>query len=364
VVHYRKASQLIQLAILITLLLISQTNFAAVGKVSEQTGPTEIVRNKNSIPSKVGSGVEMNDTVVTAKAKAKLTFEDNTTVNITEQSKLVIDDFVYDPKKGSGKLAMKVVLGTARYASGQIAKSNPQAVDIKTPTATVAVRGTDFSMTVDELGRSLIMLLPSCDNKACVTGAIEVSTDAGSVFMDTAYQTTLVADRNQPPTKPVIVSIDQANINNLLIITPPKEVTDEERKSENKTALDINFLDRDLLKYDALDKDELKYDLLGLNELDNDLLPNILDESNKALAASQEVLLEQTTMLPGWSEASGLRYGIDENDKLILTKQGTHTAQIIVNRESDLAINITQDGTPLYQKVNNGGTTIINIIQK
>jgi len=306
----------------------------------------------------------MNDTIVTAKAKAKLTFEDNTTVNITEQSKLVIDDFVYDPKKGSGKLAMKVVLGTARYASGQIAKSNPQAVDIKTPTATIAVRGTDFSMTVDELGRSLIMLLPSCDNKACVTGAIQVSTNAGSVLMDVAYQTTLVADSNQPPSKPVIVSIDQANINNLLIITPPKEVADEERKSENKTAIDINFLDRDLLKYDALDKDELKYDLLGLNELDNDLLPNILDESTKALAASQEVLLEQTTMLPGWSEASGLRYGIDENDRLILTKQGTHTAQIIVNRESDLAINITQDGTPLYQKVNNGGTTTISIIQK
>ena len=85
--------------------------FAAVGKVTEQSGPTEIVRNKNSMPSKVGSGVEMNDTIVTAKAKAKLTFEDNTTVNITEQSKLVVDDFVYDPKKGSGKLAMKVVMG-------------------------------------------------------------------------------------------------------------------------------------------------------------------------------------------------------------------------------------------------------------
>ena len=172
-------SQLTRLVIVTLLLLTNNSEklHAAVGKVSEQTGPTEIVRNKNSIPSKVGSGVEMNDTVVTAKAKAKLTFEDNTTVNITEQSKLVIDDFVYDPNKGSGKLAMKVVMGTARYASGQIAKSNPQSVNIQTPTATVAVRGTDFSMTVDELGRSIVMLLPSCDKKACVTGAIMVSTD-------------------------------------------------------------------------------------------------------------------------------------------------------------------------------------------
>ena len=217
--------QLTRLAIAILLLSTSLTNFAGVGKVTEQTGPTEIVRNKNSIPSKVGSGVEMNDTIVTAKAKAKLTFEDNTTVNITEQSKLVVDDFVYDPKKDSGKLAMKVVMGTARYASGQIAKTNPQQVAINTPTATVAVRGTDFSMTVDELGRSLIMLLPSCDEKKkqCVTGAISVKNDAGEVFMNEPYQTTVVASLSTPPTAPVVVSIDQSNINNLLIISPPKD---------------------------------------------------------------------------------------------------------------------------------------------
>ena len=76
--------QLIQLVILIIFLLLSQTSIAAIGKVTEQTGPTEIVRNKKSIPSSVNSGVEMNDTIVTARAKAKLTFEDNTTVNITE----------------------------------------------------------------------------------------------------------------------------------------------------------------------------------------------------------------------------------------------------------------------------------------
>lgn len=362
--HYHRASQLIQLATLTILLLISQTNFAAVGKVSEQTGPTEIVRNKNSIPSKIGTGVEMNDTVVTAKAKAKLTFEDNTTVNITEQSKLVIDDFVYDPKKGSGKLAMKVVMGTARYASGQIAKTNPQSVDIKTPTATVAVRGTDFSMTVDELGRSLIMLLPSCDNKACVTGAIEVSTDSGSVYMDTAYQTTFVADRNQPPSKPVIISIDQANINNMLIVSPPKEIDDEKYKSETKTALDVNFLDKDLLKYSKLDEDNLKFNSLDINLLDVDLLTNLLDESNKALAASQESMLEQKTMLPGYSEASGLKYGIDDNDKLVLYRISSHVAQITIDKESDKTININQDGSVAYQQVNKGGSTTINIIQK
>jgi hypothetical protein len=363
VAHYLRALQLTQLVILTILLLTSQTNYAAVGKVSEQTGPTEIVRNKKSLESKINTPVEMNDTVVTAKAKAKLTFEDNTTVNITEQSKLVIDDFVYDPNKGSGKLAMKVVLGTARYASGQIAKSNPQNVNVQTPTATVAVRGTDFSMTVDELGRSLIMLLPSCDNKTCVTGAIEVSTDVGTVFMDVAYQTTFVSDRNAAPSKPIIVSIDQANINNMLIISPPKEIQ-EDYKQESKTALDVNFLDVDLLKYSKLDEDNLKFNSLDINFLDVELLTNLLDESNRALAASQESMLEQKTMLPGYNESSGLKYGIDENDKLVLYRISSHVAQIIIDKESDKTINISQDGSAVYQQVNKGGSTTINIIQK
>lgn len=358
--------RLIVAATLIILASLNETSYAAVGRVTEQTGPTEIVRNKKSTPSSVNASVEMNDTVITAKARAQLTFEDNTTVKINEQSKLVIDDFVYDPKKGSGKIAMKVVLGTARYASGQIAKTNPQSVDVKTPTATVAVRGTDFSMTVDELGRSLIMLLPSCDNRGCVTGAIAVSNDAGTVYLDVAYQATVVASLTTPPAAPVIVSIDQANINNLLIVSPPPQVRDEELQKDNKTALDVNFLNKDFLKYNALDEDHLKsFRELDINYLDGDLLVNLLDLSNKQLAASQEQMLSEKTMLPGYSSASGLTYGFSEDEsKLILRKQTTHIAQVIVEKEADAVLNITQDSAPLTQQINRGGTTVITIIQK
>jgi hypothetical protein len=351
--------------VLLLILLSSNNSFAAVGKVTEQTGPTEIVRNKSSIPAKVGSGVEMNDTIITAKSKAKLTFEDNTTVNITEQSKLVVDDFVYDPKKGSGKLAMKVVMGTARYASGQIAKTNPQQVAVSTPTATIAVRGTDFSMTVDELGRSMVTLLPSCDKKACVTGAISVRNDAGEVFMDQAFQTTVVSSLSTPPSAPVIIVIDPSNLNNMLIVSPPKEVQNEDLKTSNViNPLDVNALDKDLLKYDELNKDYLIYDILGMNYLDVDLLPNMLDESTRALSASQESMLEQSTMLPGYNEGSGLKYAVTEDGRLVLLKVAAHTAIVNINKEANLVLNITQSGSQLYQKVNTGGTTTINIIQK
>ena len=185
------------LRVIILLLLSFSINcFASIGKITEEKGSSEIVRNKSRLDAKLNVGIESLDNVQTANGIVGITFEDETKVRVTQHSKLIIDDFVYDPKsKGAGKLAMKVALGTVRYASGSIAKENNKNVDIKTPTATVAVRGTDFSMTVDELGRSLIMLLPSCDNKGCVTGAIQVSTDVGFVLLDVPFQATFVSSR-------------------------------------------------------------------------------------------------------------------------------------------------------------------------
>jgi len=320
------------------------------------------------MPSNINTGVEMNDTISTAKAKAVLTFEDNTTVKMTEQSKLIIDDFVYDPKKGTGKLAMKMALGTARYASGQIAKNNPQQVAITTPTATIAVRGTDFSMTVDELGRSLVMLLPSCDEKSCVTGAITVSNGAGVVYLDVAYQATLVSSLSSPPSAPVIVNIEQNNINNMLIISTPKEVAD--RVASGKNALDNNLLDVDLLKYNKLDENALEsFKELDKNFLDVDLFGdalvtftiNALNDSNKTLLAN---LLDKV-LLPNYTEASGLKYYFDDDKSHVtLNRTTTHSAYVTLPTDQDSMLNLIQDGVTVIQQVNRGGTTVINIVQK
>lgn len=361
-------SQLAQAVLVITFLLVSPINWAAVGKVTEQTGPTEIVRKNKSMPSNVNTPVEMQDTITTAKAKAQLTFEDNTVVKINEQSKLVIDDFVYDPNKGSGKLAMKVALGTARYASGQIAKSNPQSVDIKTPTASIAVRGTDFSMTVDELGRSLIMLLPSCDNKGCVTGAIEVRNDAGVVFLDAPYQATMVATTSTPPSSPVVVKLDQNNINNLLIVSKPPELNNiEEVSGKDELA---NMLNVDFLKFSGLDKNFLDdFKELDMNQLDVDLLGNalvtfsvnLLDQQNNILLGNQ---LDKT-LLPNYDPATGLKYYLnDDKSKVTLYRDTTHTAYVTVDTDKNAVVNIIQSGVQVTQQVNKGGSTVITINQK
>jgi len=75
--------------LIITLLLLNPINaLAGVGKVTEQTGPTEIIRDKKSISASVNTAVEMNDAVSTARAKAQLTFEDKTISNLLNTVKL------------------------------------------------------------------------------------------------------------------------------------------------------------------------------------------------------------------------------------------------------------------------------------
>ena len=336
-----------------------------MGRVTEQTGPTEILRNKKSVESSINTAVEMQDTVTTAKSRVTLSFEDKTTVKITEQSKLVIDDFVYDASKGTGKLAMRVALGTARYASGQIAKNNPQAVNVRTPTATVAVRGTDFSMTVDELGRSLVMLLPSCDTKGCVTGAILVSNEAGSVLLDVAYQATVVNSLTSAPSTPAVVSIDQANINNMLIVSPPPEIKETAYRVD-KTALDKNELDVDLLAFKDLDKNELdEKKAIDRNDLEVDLLA--FAETDELSAQNKTALGNafEKNILPNYNPATNIGYYFnDDKSQITLYRRTDHIAEVTVGTEQNAIININQGGVQVKQQVNQGGNTAITIVQK
>jgi hypothetical protein len=226
--------KLLLLAVLLTLV---SPCWADIGSVTEHRGVgCEIHRDKTKLSGDKGSVVKSMDTVVTAGCVSNITFRDDTKVRVTENSRLMIDDFVFDPKQSdAGRLVMKVGMGTVRYASGQVAKNNPQRVNIKTPTATVAVRGTDFTMTVDETGQSLVVLIPSCkdprdvkqyelEENRCAVGRIDVTTLTGTVTLNQAFQATYVASASMNPTPATLISTIESKISNNLIIIKPLEV--------------------------------------------------------------------------------------------------------------------------------------------
>jgi hypothetical protein len=221
-----------RVAALIAGLLIATSAWADIGSVTESTGTSIIKRGKDTIQVSKGTEIKINDKVETKNGRVKIVFKDATNVTVTESSSLVIDDFVYDPKSGAGKLGLKAAAGTVRYVSGAIAK-DPKNVKINTPTAAIAVRGTDFVMAVSETGSSMIMLMPTCEIEqninlkglSCGSGAIDVETPSGIVQLNRPYQATLVETINGVPSPAVIVALNGMAIGNNLMINPPQTTT-------------------------------------------------------------------------------------------------------------------------------------------
>lgn len=212
------------------LLFICSAVRAEVGSIVDLTGTAVIKRGKEAISASKGTTIEMNDRVETKGGIANIRFKDNTSVKVTENSALVIDDFVYDPKNAAGgKLSLKAAAGTVRYVSGNIAHNNPNSVKINTPTAAIAVRGTDFVMAVDETGKSLIVLMPTCElpqvinlkGLTCGSGKIEVDSGNMKVVLDKPYEATIVETAANPPSIPIIVNLSNTPVGNNLIIRPP-----------------------------------------------------------------------------------------------------------------------------------------------
>ena len=275
----------------IILWCLTFSSFASIiGDVILHEGNANIERtNGEDVDAEKDVDIFQYDTVKTGKGKVAIGFIDDTRVDVTQHSKLIIDEFVYDPNTKTGSLSLKAALGTVRYASGQIAKTSPTEVQIKTPTATIGVRGTDFSMTIDEVGSSTIILLPSCDtNGNCFVGEISVESDAGMVIMNQAFQATVVDTISSRPLKPVIVDLEESLINNLLIISKPREIVEAIQESElNKvaTALDIDFLKFEELEVDYLEIEEDEYvSMLDTDFLDQNFLADILEQLNRQLA--------------------------------------------------------------------------------
>src|SRR5210317_2523845 len=215
--------------------LVSTIASARIGDVEQQIGDTVVERQSgDTLTSTTGLEIESYDTVKTQQGRTSIVFLDDTRVDVTENSKLVIDEFVYDPNSQTGALSLKASIGTVRYASGQIAKNSRQNIKIKTPTATIAVRGTDFSMSVDEFGQSTVILLPSCtlagSKTLCTVGEISVESDVGQVVLNQAFQATTISALDSAPQRPLLLDPDETFINNLIIVRKPVYKDEEEER--------------------------------------------------------------------------------------------------------------------------------------
>jgi len=362
--------------LLAVLLFLSATpTYANIGQVAESKGDSTIKRDNTAYTGEVGLGLEMNDNVVTADGKLRLDFVDDTRVDVTENSRMIIDEFIYDPNTQQGALSMRATLGAVRYASGQIAKNSRQRVNIRTPSATINVRGTDFMMIVDEIGGSMITLLPSCNTSGdCIIGEISVSSDVGTVIMNQAFQTTVVPHSGATPGPTVLLDLPEDMLNSMLIIRREDPYDAELERQFPVT----NLLDIDFLKFDELDKDPLVEGIksIWVTDLDNTTYLNseFYDEMARQLAEIlaqwfDELMVQNAAFFEekflGLDPETNIFYDEEYPYFVVSRAEGDqHFFQLRLSQGHSYSVDMQQGGFSNYgYKVGVGGANSITINQ-
>ena len=280
-------SQLIKKILLTTVSLFTFMGSVyadSIGDIVESTGIGGIVRNNETLPIDVGSDIVLYDEARTGNGRMLIEFLDKEELALTEHTQVYIDEVYYDPNPSLSKMSIRMVQGTARFASGNGQKIKKANIDITTPTAQIAINGTDFTTTIDELGRSLVVLLPDDDGQA--SGEIVVINEGGEQILNEPYQATMVSSFETPPTVAVTIqNITPSMINNMFIVNPPQEVKIAvQEQAQDDLDKDQGILEVDFLEFNDLETDELKeteedleYSALDIDALNVDLLRDVLD---------------------------------------------------------------------------------------
>ena len=340
-----------------------------VGNISELTGSARVLREK-PYNAELEFDIQQNDEAVTTNGRMAITFLDDSKVKLTEHSQLTIDEYIFDPNPSKSKMAITFGLGTARFITGNLNKIDKNNIDLKTPTANIAIRGTDFTVTVDEIGRSLLILLPN--ELGVASGEIIVTTAIGSVTLNKPYQATTVDVFEKSPSPPVILDLTLDLIDNMLIVTPPKQeqVIEDSMQTNKKSILDFDDLDIDYLEEDFLDSDkDLEFTELDINYLDVNFLEDLLD----VIDALQEIKQEDQLAQDATSiNIVGTKFGQDLNTQitsfvtgevLTIMRSVSDTARLDVDSSQSYTIIFLQDGTSNIIKVNGGTGSTIKITQ-
>jgi hypothetical protein len=121
------------------------------GQVKVVRGAAWIERAGTRVPAQVGARVAQSDVVVTgADGSLGITFADDSRLSIGPNSTLAIDRFAFDSTTHQGAFDTSLRKGTLSAVSGKLARQSPEAMTVKTPSAILGVRGTEFVVRTGE----------------------------------------------------------------------------------------------------------------------------------------------------------------------------------------------------------------------
>ena len=145
---------LLQLPLVLTVAFSSSFAYAqstAAGIAKIMIGDVRVVDAQGERPLKSGDAIFENTRLVAGKqSSASLVLRDGTTLVLSENSQINVEKFAYDATTQNGSILVNLLQGSMRMLTGLIAKINPEAIQVKTKTLNVGIRGTDFIVETED----------------------------------------------------------------------------------------------------------------------------------------------------------------------------------------------------------------------
>ena len=136
--------------VLFILLTLSALVWSNIGNIAALKGKAEIVRDSKALMIKSGMILEVQDRIITSnQSRVQVILKDDTVITIGPDTSFVFDKYTYGTKSNS-EIAMHIDRGFFRSVTGKIGKLAPERFKVKTVSATIGIRGTDFSALVSD----------------------------------------------------------------------------------------------------------------------------------------------------------------------------------------------------------------------
>ena len=133
------------------MVLGSAARAADVGQVKVSRGQVSVERAGQVVPCPVGTRLQASDVLRTgADGSVGVTMSDDSLLSAGPNSVLSLDRFAFDSTTSQGRFDASLRKGSLSVISGRIAKQDPQAMTVRTPSAILGVRGTEFVVSADE----------------------------------------------------------------------------------------------------------------------------------------------------------------------------------------------------------------------
>ena len=139
------------LAAAAALLFAAAASAADIGTIKVAKGDVRLQRGNERMAARVGTPVQPSDVILTgADGSAGITFTDASLVSVGPNSVFAIDKYRFDTTTHAGEFEGNLRQGRLAAVSGKMVQQSPESMKIRTPSAIMGVRGTEFVVQVDE----------------------------------------------------------------------------------------------------------------------------------------------------------------------------------------------------------------------